>query len=360
MILRLLHRYADLPAHALAELPPPDGGPEGWLAALDTDSLDELQGIADAVEVSLANMAAVNFALASIMQTARMPRTAEAGDVLARARECLDALAAGSRLVAGLRDCLLPVVRADNGARTGAEISLVGAIDGPAAAKELLLTPATGEPADILPPPIADHAGLQAQPTSADINEVEQDAFSQRFVMRMVDAPFQSGAPAAVEWAGAALVIGKNAAADALRRRLRMLGVRVYDLAISEDLDATLAAFDALWRQEPLPHLFLMSERDPRQDLFDEAVWRRHRHHRLIGPYFLCQRWIERASESGLLNRCSIVAATSLGGDFGFSGRVLSPHGGAFTGLIKALCIEFRVLRELKGMITKAIDTPDD
>ena len=80
--------------------------------------------------------------------------------------------------------------------------------------------------------------------------------------MRMLDAPLEPGSPAAAQWQGAALVVGNNAAADALRKRLGTLGVRVYDLAISDDLDATLAGFDALWRQEPLPHLFLMSERD--------------------------------------------------------------------------------------------------
>ena len=62
------------------------------------------------------------------------------------------------------------------------------------------------------------------------------------------------------------------------------------------------------------PIVFLMSERDGEQgDLLDESVWRRQRQRRVIGPYFLCQRWIERALEAGLLDRCTFVAATGSG-----------------------------------------------
>ena len=75
-IVRLLRRYADLPEQALAELDFPAGGAEDVIARLDTDSMDELQGIADAVEVPLANVAAINFVLAAVMQAASMPRNA--------------------------------------------------------------------------------------------------------------------------------------------------------------------------------------------------------------------------------------------------------------------------------------------
>ena len=37
-------------------------------------------------------------------------------------------------------------------------------------------------------------------------------------------------------------------------------------------------------------------------------------------PFFLLQRWAQLAGDAGLLDKSSIVATTSLGGDFGFSG----------------------------------------
>ena len=186
----------------------------------------------------------------------------------------LDALATQSRLVTGLRDCLLPVVRPRGEAGTGDAISLIGAIDGRLPAAALSVSTSSGKAADVGPPPAAARApGMQqsnpraaglalpgAQPTADDINDL-QNFFSRRFVMRMLDSPFKPGSLAVPEWQGAAMVVGNNAAADALRKHLAALGVRVRGLDVSDDLDATLAAFDALWRQEPLPHLFLMSER---------------------------------------------------------------------------------------------------
>ncbi len=79
-----------------------------------------------------------------------------------------------------------------------------------------------------------------------------------------------------------------------------------------------------------------------------------------MSPYFLCQRWLQLADEADLLDQCTLVGATALGGDFGFSGKVTSPEGGAITGLLKGIWTEYLFIRGHKGMIVKTIDAPDD
>ena len=59
-----------------------------------------------------------------------------------------------------------------------------------------------------------------------------------------------------------------------------------------------------------------------------------------------------------MLDRCTLVAATALGGDLGFSGRAYAVEGGALTGLVKGLYIELAVLRHHQGLLVKAIDAP--
>jgi len=38
-------------------------------------------------------------------------------------------------------------------------------------------------------------------------------------------------------------------------------------------------------------------------------------------PYLVCQRWTRLVSQSHLLDKATLVAATAMGGNFGFSGR---------------------------------------
>ncbi len=189
----------------------------------------------------------------------------------------------------------------------------------------------------------------------------EEERHTQRFIMRMVDAPVKSAAPAAPAWSGPALVLGCNPAADALRQLLSAQGVQVHNLASGEGLDATLARFEQLWKQQPIPHVFLMSGRDPNLgDLGEPAAWAEHLRRDAILPYFLCQRWLQLAGDAGLLDRCTLVAATALGGGLGFAGDVRWPGGGALTGLAKAIWMEYVIVRKLKSMVVKIVDAPDD
>ncbi len=207
-------------------------------------------------------------------------------------------------------------------------------------------------------PPLASAATAASAPYDLD-DDLEEE--TQRFVLRMIDAPLEASVPAMPSWTGAALVIGDNAAADALRRRLREGGVTVRDLPIVDDLDAMLSAFDKLWAEQPLPYLFLMSGRDAvADDLLDPGVWRRRMYLMAELPFFLCQRWVQRAGDMKMLDRCALVGATSLNGDMGFSSNVRSPESAALAGLIKGIFIEVAIMRGNKTMMSKVIDAPAD
>ena len=205
------------------------------------------------------------------------------------------------------------------------------------------------------------------QPAEVSQAEAEEELFqeerhTQRFVMRMVDAPWRPDTPAAPAWSGPALVLGHNPAADAMRQVLAAQGVQVHELAGGEDLDATLAQFEQLWKQGPIPHR--VSDVGPGSETL--ATWAIRRpgpsiyRRDAIVPYFLCQRWLQLAGDAKLLDRCTLVTATALGGDLGFSGDVRSPGGGALTGLAKAIWIEYVIVRKLKSMVVKIVDAPDD
>ncbi len=184
---------------------------------------------------------------------------------------------------------------------------------------------------------------------------------ARRFVMRMVDAPLDPGVPESPVWRGPVLIVGRNRSAEALRARLEASGATVREVPLLDELDETLAAFDRLWHEGPAPHLFLMTGRDGEATHpYDEAAWHRRRERGVLLPFFICQRWIARASEARLLDKCTLVAATAMGGDFGFSGRLTAVEGGALTGLVKGVYIELAVMREHRGLLSKAIDAPID
>lgn len=184
---------------------------------------------------------------------------------------------------------------------------------------------------------------------------------SHRYALRTLPSPLDSSTPEMPRWCGAALIVGSNPSATALFERLSRAGVTVRMLNVSDNLNATLAEFEQLWNEQPLYHLFLMTGRDGGAlDPIDDADWRRRRYRTAILPYFLCQRWAQLAAEAKLLNRSTLVAATSLGGDLGFSGTVKAPESGALTGLMKAIFIEFNVLRNFETFLVKAIDSPHD
>ena len=210
--------------------------------------------------------------------------------------------------------------------------------------------------------PQAPAAAPAIEPTTPtyDLPGDENDD-THRFFMRELELPFDRPVPAMPVWNGAALIVGDNPLADALKALIESSGTIVRQLPISDNLDETLAALDRIWSEQPTPHVFIVTPRNlDAGDRADEAVWRRRWYRVAVLPYFVCQRWTQLAGQANLLDRSTVVSVTSLGGDFGFSGAIAAPESGALTGLMKTMHIEVGFLRNNRNMRAKAIDAPID
>ncbi|PQO27337.1 hypothetical protein C5Y96_17490 [Blastopirellula marina] len=180
-----------------------------------------------------------------------------------------------------------------------------------------------------------------------------------RFEMEMRDAPLPASAVASMAWQGAAIVLGAGPMADALLANLTEAGVVAFQIADSLDLDAAASQVEAICEAGPAPHLFITTGRDgdPTVALFDEAKWKSQQRFTMETPLFVCQKWLAIADKQGWLPQATVVAVTSLGGDFGFSSGSIGAHSGALTGLMKAIFIEYTVMRGGQGPRVKAFDT---
>ncbi len=181
-----------------------------------------------------------------------------------------------------------------------------------------------------------------------------------RHVMRMVDAPLREAKRRPLALTGPALVLGDNADAQALCRRLSAVGVEVRRLPIGDGVEETLSAAEWLLDGHPAPHLFLMTGRDAEGASIDSReAWLRRRHRGVVLPYLVCQKWLTLVDEAKLRPQASLAAATSLGGDFGFAAAVVSPEGGALSGLLKGLYLEAQGSK-LGELRVKVVDAPAD
>ena len=131
-------------------------------------------------------------------------------------------------------------------------------------------------------------------------------------------------------------MVGDNPAA-ALKSQLVNLGAAEVDSL--DTPEEALEFFDRAGNSNPVLHLFLLSGRD------EQAP-------DLLSIYAVCQRWVERVQKAKLLSEATLVAATSLGGDFGFSGHIGSVEGGGLAGLLKA------IRREFPDLKVKIVDAP--
>ncbi len=197
-----------------------------------------------------------------------------------------------------------------------------------------------------------------APQTSASYDLPDVETRTKRFVMTMVPAALPPNTESNWRPKGPVIVLGHNPTADALAERMASEDVPVHRLATSS-VDEAVAQLEDVWRHGPAPHMFLMTARDSEPgDLNDPVVWQRAWDQQVLLPFYVCQRWLQLAHEARRIDDCTVVALTNLGGDFGFESDVHVPHSGALTGLMKALCLEYYVLREHKGFLAKAIDAP--
>ena len=164
-----------------------------------------------------------------------------------------------------------------------------------------------------------------------------------RYVLRMVEAPLPENAPKKPEFAGAALVVGQGAVADALCESLDTPFYRVR--SVKELRTISIA----------LPHLYLLTAVEKEAET-TPVNWPSRRGD-FVETYWICQEWYRRVKENQLESKASFTAATALGGDFGLSGSVFSAEGGAVAGLLKALNIEFWVAG-YRQFPLRVIDSP--
>ncbi len=197
-------------------------------------------------------------------------------------------------------------------------------------------------------------------PTSDDLQDrSSDDTESMRFVLRMVPTPWKTEPADFPVWKGAAAVQGNNPLADALAARLAEGGATVVRLQETSSAEAAVAELERYWQQQPIAHLFLTSLRDEQTpDRADPLGFDQVYNQQVLLPYFLCQRQMQLAGDARKLNDCTVVAAIDLGGDLGFSGNVNSPESGFVSGLIKSLLLEYAIMREQKGFLAKAVDSP--
>ncbi len=183
-----------------------------------------------------------------------------------------------------------------------------------------------------------------------------------RFEMEMRDAPLSTTATKKMKWNGPAIVLGSGPMADALLAQLNANSVVAYQIVETLEIDAAVSQVEAICESGPAPHLFITSGRDGVSSVAmdDLTKWNSQQRACMETPLFVCQKWLAIADKQGWLPGATVVATTSLGGDFGFHSGSVGAHGGALTGLMKAIFIEYTVMRGGKGPRVKAFDTSSD
>ncbi|MFM7077112.1 MAG: SDR family NAD(P)-dependent oxidoreductase, partial [Planctomycetaceae bacterium] len=125
-----------------------------------------------------------------------------------------------------------------------------------------------------------------------------------------------------------------RALAAALGRRFVAAGATVESIDAA-GMAATLAALDAAESRGAVRHLVIAAP------FTAPGEWVAGREATVAAGYFACQRWLAARTRAGDTARATLTAVTSLGGDFGLSGAIASPVGGAFSGLFKGLSREY-------------------
>ncbi|MCA9048508.1 MAG: KR domain-containing protein, partial [Planctomycetaceae bacterium] len=205
----------------------------------------------------------------------------------------------------------------------------------------------------------ATESATAAVPSVIRRTTAAETSATQRFALRVVDAPRREGMPSLPKLNGAAVIVGNSDLAEHLADRIRSLGQQAFllsDVVCLEDAEAQLRT---IWRTSTTPHLFLLTphDHDALKEL-DADHWRRRRVRALQVPFRVCQLWMQHAIDNELMEDASVVAVSRLGGGFGFSGRgVVSPEYPG--GLIKAMLIE-SWMREFRTTPMKVIDLAGD
>jgi len=201
-------------------------------------------------------------------------------------------------------------------------------------------------------------AFLELQPLDpGEASAAPEGRVAQRHVMRMVDAPLAESSPKMPAIDGPVLILGQNRVSQTLCQQLVDHGVAVQMLPVSEDAADVIAALERIWETQPATHLFLLTGRDEEAtQLYDRSAWEERRW-AITVPYLVTQRWFQLLLKLPDQRPGTVVAVTSLGGDFGFQAKVDAPEGGMLAGLLKSLYIE-DTRRTPSRLRVKVIDAP--
>ncbi len=211
-----------------------------------------------------------------------------------------------------------------------------------------------GAPGQIVPKVTG--ATASANPVgSAAKSAVKQIA--DRTLMRMVDAPLVGESKSLPQ---AVILLGNNVGADALAQTLAARGVRVDRIGTTTDSASACSELEKLLESNPSRCLIVATARDPQaMQLADRASAQQRTERGIYLPYWVIRRWYQLVSKTPEAGQATIVALTSLGGDFGFAGPVPAPEGGAFTGLLKSIFVEDGRYNHERFCV-KVIDAPAD
>ncbi len=139
----------------------------------------------------------------------------------------------------------------------------------------------------------------------------------ERFELRLLPTCMQAIDEAWRTLSGPALIVGRNPVAMALRHEIERLGTKAIVIPLSDEIDVTLAAVDTIWKSYQPRHLFFVTAHDTdATTTFDAEHWATRRHRGVMLPYLVCQRWFTHLAENNLVERSSVIAATTMGGDF--------------------------------------------
>ncbi len=218
-----------------------------------------------------------------------------------------------------------------------------------------------GQAADLVP--VSDVASEPFIPSvsSEQPASLAGASVTSRFVLRTELSARRGRVRKRPAWSGSALILGSNRISKELRRRLAEQGVRTTIVPTSDPATA-LSAVERAWKRGPAMHMFVLTPHDVAATTagpLSKALWHDRRHAGFLIPFIALQRWISLVAEAGRLDDASLIAATSLGGDFGFSGKIAACEGGGIGGLLKAIAIELWVQGHRRTPI-KVIDTSAD
>lgn len=178
-----------------------------------------------------------------------------------------------------------------------------------------------------------------------------------RYILRMAPTPLIEANGRNPQWSGTALLVGDNPIAYQLEARLKSVGVETVRFSGTDNPEELAERFLKLSKNTVVSHLFLLTPCDPDAAVsLDGAAWQARRNKGVFGNFWLCQKWIQHIVQHDIADEASLIAVSSLGGDFGIRGGLTSAEGGGIGGMLKSILIE-SWMQGYRSLPIKTIDT---